>query len=273
MGKGRRSRTKRSSGPMRVVTIVLDSGGVGALPDFAAYADAPGANTLGNVAARVGGLRLPNLERYGLGSPDGDRGRRTGRRLRQARVARLRSRSRGEGHDHRPLGDGGDRDRGPVPDLSATAFRRRSSRRSRGSPGRRRSGNVAGFGDRNHRGAWDRSTWRRAGRSSTLRQIRSFRSRRTRRSSLLRPCTTGASGLAAMLVPPHNVNRVIARPFRGRTGGFLSDAESTRLRDRAAAERARSTGRGGYRGARRRENLRHLLRSRNRFVGSSQRQS
>jgi phosphopentomutase len=51
----------------RFVTIVLDSGGVGALPDAHEYGDAPGANTLGNVARRVGGLRLPNFERLGLG--------------------------------------------------------------------------------------------------------------------------------------------------------------------------------------------------------------
>lgn len=53
---------------MRFVTIVLDSGGVGALPDFVQYGDAAGANTLGNVARSVGGLALPNFERLGLGN-------------------------------------------------------------------------------------------------------------------------------------------------------------------------------------------------------------
>ncbi|MBD5634821.1 MAG: phosphopentomutase [Candidatus Eremiobacteraeota bacterium] len=51
----------------RCIVIVLDSGGIGALPDAATYGDAPGANTIGNVAARVGGLTLPNFERLGLG--------------------------------------------------------------------------------------------------------------------------------------------------------------------------------------------------------------
>ena len=37
------------------------------MPDAATYGDAPGANTIGNVAARVGGLTLPNFERLGLG--------------------------------------------------------------------------------------------------------------------------------------------------------------------------------------------------------------
>jgi phosphopentomutase len=51
----------------RCVVIVIDSGGIGALPDAASYGDAPGANTIGNVAARVGGLHLPHFERLGLG--------------------------------------------------------------------------------------------------------------------------------------------------------------------------------------------------------------
>jgi phosphopentomutase len=52
----------------RGIVIVLDSGGVGALPDALAYGDAAGANTLGNTAAHMGGLSLPNFERLGLGN-------------------------------------------------------------------------------------------------------------------------------------------------------------------------------------------------------------
>jgi phosphopentomutase len=51
----------------RVILVVLDSVGAGSLPDAAAYGD-EGANTLGHVAAGSGGLRLPNLERLGLGN-------------------------------------------------------------------------------------------------------------------------------------------------------------------------------------------------------------
>ena len=58
----------------RHITIVLDSGGVGAMPDFAEYADTPGANTIGNVATYVGGLQLPNFERLGLGAITAVRG-------------------------------------------------------------------------------------------------------------------------------------------------------------------------------------------------------
>ncbi|HDQ99322.1 MAG TPA: phosphopentomutase [candidate division WOR-3 bacterium] len=50
----------------RAVVLVLDGVGCGELPDAASYGDA-GSNTLGNLARAVGGLRLPNLGRLGLG--------------------------------------------------------------------------------------------------------------------------------------------------------------------------------------------------------------
>ncbi|HSD30942.1 MAG TPA: phosphopentomutase [Gemmatimonadales bacterium] len=50
----------------RAAIIVLDGVGIGAAPDQDAYGDV-GSDTLGNVAQAVGGLRLPNLERLGLG--------------------------------------------------------------------------------------------------------------------------------------------------------------------------------------------------------------
>lgn len=51
----------------RVTLIVLDSAGVGALPDAAQYGDV-GANTFGNLAKATGGLRLPHMEKLGLGN-------------------------------------------------------------------------------------------------------------------------------------------------------------------------------------------------------------
>ena len=51
----------------RVVLIILDSVGIGYLPDADKYGD-KGANTLLHVAEAVGSLKLPNLERLGLGS-------------------------------------------------------------------------------------------------------------------------------------------------------------------------------------------------------------
>ena len=53
-------------GTGRAAIIVLDGLGTGPAPDTAQYGDA-GSDTLGNVARAVGGLRLPNLERLGLG--------------------------------------------------------------------------------------------------------------------------------------------------------------------------------------------------------------
>jgi len=50
----------------RLVVLVADSVGVGAMPDAAAFGD-EGSNTLGNVSRAVGGLRLPALGRMGLG--------------------------------------------------------------------------------------------------------------------------------------------------------------------------------------------------------------
>jgi len=51
----------------RVIIIVLDSVGVGELPDAAKYGD-EGSNTLGNTAKAVGGLKMPNLGKMGLGN-------------------------------------------------------------------------------------------------------------------------------------------------------------------------------------------------------------
>ena len=50
----------------RTIMIVLDSVGIGELPDAEEYGDI-GADTLGNMAKAVGGLDLPNLEQLGLG--------------------------------------------------------------------------------------------------------------------------------------------------------------------------------------------------------------
>ena len=50
----------------RVVLLVLDSCGIGELPDAAEYGD-EGSNTIVNIAKAVGGLKLPHLEKLGLG--------------------------------------------------------------------------------------------------------------------------------------------------------------------------------------------------------------
>ncbi len=50
----------------RVVLLVIDSVGIGELPDAEKFGD-KGAATLQNIAFELGGLKLPNLERLGLG--------------------------------------------------------------------------------------------------------------------------------------------------------------------------------------------------------------
>lgn len=50
----------------RVFLIVLDSAGIGAMPDAKHYGD-EGSNTIGNIAIKVG-LNLPNMQKMGLGN-------------------------------------------------------------------------------------------------------------------------------------------------------------------------------------------------------------
>lgn len=53
----------------RVILIVLDSVGIGELPDADLYGDS-GSNTLGNIAKKVKNFKLTNLETLGLGNID-----------------------------------------------------------------------------------------------------------------------------------------------------------------------------------------------------------
>lgn len=78
----------------RVVVLVLDSVGVGALPDAADYGDV-GAATLPNVAKAVGGLSLPNLGALGLGNIVPVEGTPPAKRPKAA-FGKLGSRSRGK---------------------------------------------------------------------------------------------------------------------------------------------------------------------------------
>lgn len=51
----------------RATIIVMDSAGVGYLPDAGEFGDI-GANTFGNIARECGGLNIPNLEKMGIGN-------------------------------------------------------------------------------------------------------------------------------------------------------------------------------------------------------------
>lgn len=54
----------------RVILIVLDSLGVGELPDAKAYGDV-GSHTLNNVYKACGGIKIPKLQKLGLGNIEG----------------------------------------------------------------------------------------------------------------------------------------------------------------------------------------------------------
>lgn len=57
----------------RVTIFVMDSVGIGALPDSEKFGDV-GVNTLGNISKQMGGINLPNLVKLGLGNIDGIEG-------------------------------------------------------------------------------------------------------------------------------------------------------------------------------------------------------
>lgn len=57
----------------RVIWVVLDSVGMGEMPDAARFHD-EGCNTIGHVSKMAGGLRLPNMEKLGYGNIDGMEG-------------------------------------------------------------------------------------------------------------------------------------------------------------------------------------------------------
>jgi phosphopentomutase len=67
-----RARIGSSAAAQRVFLIILDSLGVGALPDAASFGDA-GTHTLDHIVEAAGGLDVPNMERLGLGHIEGVR--------------------------------------------------------------------------------------------------------------------------------------------------------------------------------------------------------
>ncbi len=201
----------------RLIAIVIDSGGVGAISDADQYGDAPGANTIGNVARRLGALRLPNFERLGLGLLSDIAGVAAVDRPR-ARVARLRERSRGKdtitGHWEMM---------GALTSVPFPTY-------PRGFPsevveefaritGRRPLGNKTASGTEiiDELGAAHMESERPILYTSadSVFQIAAHEE--------IVPLPTlyrWSEEAREMLRPPHNVNRVIARPFVGKPGAF-----------------------------------------------------
>ena len=201
----------------RAILLVLDGVGAGAAPDASLYGDA-GSNTLGNLAEAVGGLQLPALESLGLGRAVPARGL-------SATVPPTASWGRMQ-----PASPGKDSTTGHwelagvhltqafptypngFPTEVIEAFARRT--------GRGVIGNVAGSGtvliDRfaaEHvaTGAWIVYTS-----ADSVFQVAAHES-----VVPLQELYAACEAARALLTLPHNVSRVIARPFIGEAGAYV----------------------------------------------------
>ena len=52
----------------RAIVIVVDSMGIGAMPDSMEFGDKPTVNTICNIAKKTDGLNIPNMEKLGIGN-------------------------------------------------------------------------------------------------------------------------------------------------------------------------------------------------------------
>jgi phosphopentomutase len=206
----------------RCAVIVLDSGGIGALPDAEAYGDSPTVNTIGNTAASVGGLALPNFERLGLGRLAEIRG--VAAVIEPAAyVARVAETSKGKDTITGHWEMAGVHTEVPFPTYP------------RGFPpevlgafaaicGVRPLGNIPASGTEiiEALGPEHLATGRPILYTSadSVFQVAAHEEV-VPLGTLYDWCRRARS----MLAPPHNVNRVIARPFVGRPGAFLRTAD------------------------------------------------
>jgi phosphopentomutase len=205
----------------RVLAFVLDSAGVGALPDAAGFGDAPKANTIGNVAERVGGLRMPNFERLGLGRTTTIRGVAAVDRPAGA-VGRLHEKSRGKdtitGHwemagivteiPFPTYPDG-------FPAEVIDAFTAIAGKPPLGNLPASGTEIIAELGAEHQR----------TGRPILYTSADSvFQVAAHEDTVPLATLYDWCERARAMLVKPHDVNRVIARPFTGPPGGYTRTA-------------------------------------------------
>jgi len=201
----------------RCIVVVLDSGGIGALPDAAAYGDAPGANTIGNVAARVGGLSLPNFERLGIGRLTSIRGVSAVAEP-AAFVARLGETSKGKDTITGHWEMAGIHTAVPFPTFP-DGFPPEVTDAFADICGVEPLGNVAASGTEiiERLGAQHLAT----GRPILYTSADSvFQVAAHEEVVPLATLYDWCERARAMLVPPYEVNRVIARPFSGVSGSF-----------------------------------------------------
>lgn len=205
----------------RFAAFVIDSGGVGALDDAPSYGDAPGANTIGNVANALGGLSLPNFERLGLGCLTAIRGVPAAQAPR-ARVARLHERSKGKDTITGHWEMAGIITQTPFPTYP-NGFPKEVVDEFARIAGKQPLGNKTASGTEiiEELGPEHLKTGRPILYTSADSVFQVAAHEEVVRLPQLYDWCERAR---AMLVPPHAVNRVIARPFVGTPGAFVRTA-------------------------------------------------
>jgi phosphopentomutase len=200
----------------RAIILVLDGVGIGEAPDARAYGDV-GSDTLGNLARAVGGLRLPNLEAAGLG------------RIKPLPGLVAVEQPRGAWGSMRPRSAGKDSTTGhweiagvhldrPFPTYPhgfpaevVEEFARRTGRGVIGNVVGSGTDIIARFGEEHERtGRWILYTS-----ADSVFQVAAHEGV-VPLEELYRACAAARE----MLVAPHDVSRVIARPFVGRPGAY-----------------------------------------------------
>jgi len=200
----------------RAVILILDGVGIGQAPDAGDYGDV-GSDTLGNVARASGGLRLPNLERIGLGN------------IRSLEGVARRSDAAGAWGSMQPASAGKDSTTGhweiagvhlerPFPTFP-NGFPDAIIERFARETGRGVIGNVVGSGtdviDRYADQQRATGSWIVYTSADSVFQIAADEGT-IPLAELYRACEIAR----AMLTPPHDVSRVIARPFAGSPGAY-----------------------------------------------------
>lgn len=191
------------------------------MEDAPAYGDSPGANTIGNVADRLGGLHLPNFTRLGLGCLTQIRGVPAVEKPR-ARVARLRERSKGKDTITGHWEMAGIVTETPFPTYPH-GFPSEVVDEFTRITGKAPLGNKTASGTEiiEEMGREHMST----GRPILYTSADSVFQVATHEEVVPLPkLYEWCERARAMLVPPHGVNRVIARPFIGAPGGFVRTA-------------------------------------------------
>ena len=204
----------------RAVTIVLDGVGVGALPDADVYGD-EGSNSVANTARAVGGLKLPTLAAFGLGNITHAEG--IGPTARPAASwGKMAEASPGKDSTtgHWELMGCGLQEPFPTyhngfPEEVIEEFERKIGRRVLGNKAASGTAIIEELG-REHMKTGRPIVYTSA---DSVFQIAAHEDV-IDPEELYRYCAIARE----ILVSPHNVARVIARPFRGEPGSFVRTA-------------------------------------------------